>query len=145
MSETYNALITSLGKRFDQFSTGQLAEFCLCLSKVGLRQEDIIGETIRKIQKITKSEQSGLKGTEEKKPMKISDVTKVRFYQTILPLFYTLVDLDLVDSELMKTLTSDEFIKQACNGELTFSESLTRGNLFDADRSLLYILKGKLD
>lgn len=46
---TYNSLIEAFGKNFDSFSYRELASFNKSLSKVGLRQADIIEESIKKL------------------------------------------------------------------------------------------------
>jgi len=50
IADTYNSLISAFGKRFDEFNFKELASFTKSLGDVGLRQGDIIGETINRIQ-----------------------------------------------------------------------------------------------
>ena len=49
IAATYNALIDAFGKNFDSFSYRELASFTKSLSHVGLRQSDILSESIKRI------------------------------------------------------------------------------------------------
>jgi hypothetical protein len=46
---TYNSLIQAFGKNFESFSYRELATFNKSLSQVGLRQADIIEESVKKL------------------------------------------------------------------------------------------------
>jgi hypothetical protein len=50
LADTYNGLIMALGKQFERLSSRELASFCASLGKSGLRQEDIIAETVKRIE-----------------------------------------------------------------------------------------------
>jgi hypothetical protein len=49
MALTYNSLIDAFGKNFGSFSYRELASFLKSLSRVGLRQADIINESVIKL------------------------------------------------------------------------------------------------
>jgi hypothetical protein len=60
IADTYNSLIAAFGKRFDEFSFKELAAFNLGLSRVGLRQQDILTESVKRITDFAdKVEESG--------------------------------------------------------------------------------------
>lgn len=58
--DTYNNLIEAFGKKFEEFSTRELAQFCYMLSKPGLRQEDIFKAVVDKYKSLTASTKSKL-------------------------------------------------------------------------------------
>jgi hypothetical protein len=134
---TYNSLIDAFGKNFDSFSYRELASFSKSLSKVGLRQSDIISESIKKIT-------SGA-GKTIKEEEKTDSSYQVSFRSVILPLFEAITDLNLPQQdELLKELTDEGFIKRAVTGNLSFFEQATR-NQADHQSLLLSILRGNLD
>lgn len=63
IADTYNSLIDAFGKKFDDFSLRELASFTKSLGDVGLRQHDIINESLTKIeQTAVKSDKTETEG-----------------------------------------------------------------------------------
>ena len=46
LAQTYNSLIEAYGNKFNEFNFRELARFCTAISKVGLRHEEIVSESI---------------------------------------------------------------------------------------------------
>lgn len=91
IAQTYNGLIEAFGKHFNDFSFRELASFTSSLAKVGLRQGDIISESIDRLV-------SGAgKKIEEDTSVKTSnqDNYSVAFKTVILPIFEGITQLDL--------------------------------------------------
>ena len=84
---TYNSLIEAFGKNFDSFSYRELASFSKSLSRVGLRQSDIISESISKIT-------SGA-GKTIKEEEKTDTSYQISFKSVIQPMFEAITDLNL--------------------------------------------------
>lgn len=84
MAETYNSLIATLGQKFDSLSYKELASFCKSLGEIGLRQEDILRETIDRIDVLSKP-QAEYTFSNYLAP----------FNQVITPIFKAIVNLDL--------------------------------------------------
>ena len=133
---TYNALIDAFGKNFDSFSYRELASFSKSLSRVGLRQSDIISESIKKI-----TQGAGKTIKEEEK----TDNYQISFRSVIQPMLEAITDLNLPQQDdLIKELTDEGFIKRAVTGNLNFFEQATRDQA-DHASLLLAILRGNLD
>ena len=49
LAQTYNSLIEAFGTNFNDFSFRELASFSSSLAKVGLRHEEIISESVKKL------------------------------------------------------------------------------------------------
>lgn len=88
IAQTYNSLIQAFGKDFDNFSYRELASFCDSLAKVGLRQGDIIEESVKKVVGGTPA-----KSTEEGASTFESHQISLR--NVVLPLIESIVQLDL--------------------------------------------------
>lgn len=88
IAQTYNSLIQAFGKNFDNFSFRELSSFCSSIAKVGLRQGDIIEESVKKViaGTVQKSTEEGASSFE---PHQIS------LRNVVLPLIESIVQLDL--------------------------------------------------
>jgi hypothetical protein len=136
-AKTYNSLIEAFGKKFNEFSYTELASFTASLSHIGLRQQDIITESIERLIN------AGRKTTEEGEA-KVPDNYTILFHGTIVPFFEAINHLELENSqELIEKLTNDDFVKRACNQDLNFSELCLKDNSC-TEGVLLAILKGNL-
>ena len=49
LAQTYNSLIEAFGTNFNDFSFSEVARFCAALGKVGLRHEEIMAESIKRV------------------------------------------------------------------------------------------------
>lgn len=136
-STTYNSLIKAFGLNFDKFSLTELASFNASLAKAGLRQVDIMNETVEKFKTLTE------KNKDEK--AKYSEKYQVKFEQTGLALFKSIVDLNMTSLESFPTLISDDFNKKAFFGDATFFEHAVRKQGIDHVELLSTVLKSKLD
>jgi hypothetical protein len=91
LAQTYNSLIDAFGKNFDSFSYRELASFSKSLSKVGLRQSDIISESVKKI-----VAGAGKAITEEGGEKQQNAVNyMISFNNVILPMFEAITELNL--------------------------------------------------
>jgi hypothetical protein len=137
IAATYNGLIEAFGKDFENFSFQQLADFNNSLAKVGLRQVDIVSETINRLID-SFSQKTKTEDDERPEPYQVS------FGKVIVPLFESIAKLNLQDENaLVSKLTDDEFIKRAVFGHLTFSEQAMRSSI-NHQSFLLAILESGL-
>jgi hypothetical protein len=132
-ADTYNGLIMALGKQFERLSSRELASFCSSLGKSGLRQEDIIAETIKRI---------------EERVEPPADHPQDKFFASfngvILPIFKSMIDMNFQDKELFAKLISDDFNKKCVFGSLTFFEQAKRAKV-NSEIILSSIFRGHLD
>ncbi len=92
IAQTYNTLIQAFGENFDNFSFRELSSFCHALAKVGLRQGDIISESVKRIT----SPPAPAKEGEESAP---TYETQVGLRNVVLPLFEAIVQLNLDEGD----------------------------------------------
>lgn len=142
VADTYNSLIVAFGKQFESFSFKELASFCKSIGKAGLRQADILTETINRIQTVA--------GKFEAEGGEIQDTYYANFNRVFIPIFESIVDLDLAnnkaegsDQTLLQKAINDEFHKKAIAGNSTFIENALKENV-DHQHLLALILKGGL-
>ena len=55
IADTYNAFVLAFGKKFDELTFPQFAQFCAGLANAGLIQEDIYEAVIEKIKNLEDS------------------------------------------------------------------------------------------
>jgi len=91
LAQTYNSLIDAFGKNFDSFSYRELASFSKSLSKVGLRQSDIISESLKKI--VTGAGKAITEEGGEKQQNAVNYM--ISFNNVILPMFEAITELNL--------------------------------------------------
>ena len=103
ISDTYNAFVMSFGKKFDEFTTQQLIQFCGCLSRAGLRQEDIFEAVVKKLKQF-------------------GEKSKLHFNDIYVPLLKQMGDLNLTDNPVFQELTSQEFLKQYVSKDKALEE-----------------------
>lgn len=137
IAETYNSIIAAFGIKFDDFSFRELASFNANLGQIGLRQADIIKETVKRLREYPTKEEENQQ--------------KLPFQSVFFPILKAIVDLDLTatkvegsEESLIESLTDDAFAKQVMRGDLTFNEQALRDNQVSLDL-LVTILKGRLD
>ena len=82
INETYNKVIESLSTLFPSFTPRELASIASSLGEAGLRQSDILAETVNAIEKKNKEEEGRLKAS---------------FSKIVLPVMKAYVDLNLED------------------------------------------------
>jgi hypothetical protein len=63
INDTYNKFIDSLGTLFPKFTPKELASIAASLGEAGLRQSDILAETVNAIDKKNKEEDGRLKAS----------------------------------------------------------------------------------
>lgn len=116
LAETYNALIKGFGKRFEDFTVKELTGFAVSLSKVGLRQQDIIASCIEQIEVKANAPKDNEKNLGS-------------FHSVIFPLFRAIVDLNM-HSEIpeFNKLIDDEWVKKVTYGGKGFAESALHTN-----------------
>ena len=141
LAQTYNSLIEAFGTNFNDFSFRELACFSTSLAKVGLRHEEIIAESIKKLVTV-----AGRQETEEGvAAVKSNENYQVSFKTVIVPFLKAITHLDLSKTdELIAQLTEEKFVKRAISGNLNFFEQCLRDKA-DHEEILLAILKGRLD
>lgn len=110
ISETYNSLIAAFGTKFDEFSFREVASFNANLGSIGLRQTDIIKESIKRLREFPAKEEDGAQ--------------KLPFQSVVFPILKAIVDLDLTatkadgaEETLIESLTDDAFTKQVMRGD----------------------------
>lgn len=148
IADTYNSLIDAFGKKFDEFSFRELASFAKSLGEIGLRQQDIISESLTKIEQTAGKSVPVAEGAEAA-PSDAPERSEyqVPFKQVIVPFLQAIVNLDLANDEgsnLIERLTNDDFVKRSVTGSLGFAEQALRDQA-DHDVLLAAILKGRLD
>lgn len=142
LAQTYNSLIEAFGNNFNDFSFRELARFCSALGKVGLRHEEIISESVKRLVTGAGKQETAEEGAASKSS---GEQYLVSFNNALLPFFETITHLDLPQSdELISQLTDEKFVKRAVAGNLSFFEQSVRNNA-DHEEILLSILKGRLD
>lgn len=131
MADTYNSLIEGLAKQFELFTPKELASICSSLAKVGLRQDDILNQTVQRVKELATREESHIKST---------------FNKLIVPLFRAYIDLNLHNEENseFKKLYDDEYVKEACIGKTGFFEQAKKDTV-NRTSLLASIIKGNLD
>lgn len=97
MAETYNYLIEGLAKKFEEFTPKELASICSSLAKVGLRQDDILNQSVLRVNELATRQDSFIRTT---------------FNRLIVPMFRAYVDLNLHNEENseFKKLYDDEYV-----------------------------------
>lgn len=141
LAQTYNSLIDAFGKNFDSFSYRELASFSKSLSKVGLRQSDIISESVKKI--VTGAGKAITEEGGEKQQNAVNYM--ISFNNVILPMFEAITELNLPQQdELIQQLTDEGFTKRALPGNSSFFEQALRDQA-DHSALLISILRANLD
>jgi hypothetical protein len=107
LADTYNNIILNLGNRFDDFAIKELVQICSSLAQIGLRQEDIFSETLKKIE--SKYGEDNVKHS-------------LGFNTIIVPLFKASADASLTEFPFFQTLISDKFNNDCISGDHTFFE-----------------------
>jgi len=120
LAQTYNSLIEAFGNKFNEFSYRELATFCTSLSKVGLRHEEIISESVQRVISAAGKQEAS---EEETTPAKSSESYQIGFRSVIVPFFLAINHLELTNGDdLIAKLTDEKFIKRAVTGKLSFFE-----------------------
>ena len=142
LAQTYNSLIEAFGTNFNDFSFRELASFTTSLAKVGLRHEEIIAESIKKLVTVAGRPES----EEGAAPAKTNNENyQVSFKTVLVPFFKAITHLDLGKTdELIAQIIDEKFVKRAVPGNLSFFEQSLRDQS-DHEEILLAILKGRLD
>lgn len=141
LAQTYNSLIEAFGTNFNDFSFRELASFSTSLAKVGLRHEEIIAESVKKLVTVAGRQESeeGVAAT------KSNENYQVSFKTVLVPFFKAITHLDVSKTdELIAQITEEKFVKRAVPGNLSFFEQSLRDQA-DHEEILLAILKGRLD
>lgn len=111
----------------------EIASVCYSFSVAGIRQDDILNQSVDRIQAIAES-------TENNEKFKTS------FNRLIVPMIRAFVDLNLHNAEgsLFSKLISDEFIAATTMGGNGLIEQVKR-NYTEHGSLLISILRGRLD
>lgn len=119
LAQTYNSLIEAFGTNFNDFSFRELASFSASLAKVGLRHEEIIAESIKKLVTVAGRQESeeGVAAT------KSNENYQVSFKRVLIPFLKAITHLDLSKTdELIAQITDEKLVKRAIPGNLSFFE-----------------------
>jgi hypothetical protein len=92
LAQTYNSLIEAFGNNFNDFSFRELARFCSALGKVGLRHEEIISESVKRLVTGAGKQETTEEGAASKSS---GEQYLVSFNNALLPFFETITHLDL--------------------------------------------------